>query len=187
MKGRLRGARLIVNTVLLSLLCAVTGGEKRAAGASLDRSQPDFQLRLGADGRVTEVEIIGLSTAELLAVEKLSTKGRDAIFNVSRSALLIAALIQSPELLLAATEDKLHQRYRAEAMPETDLLILTLRAAGQPAVVSGAGPSILVLASDPSERADAARIVEASAETAWQALQLAVDFLGATVQAADGE
>ena len=105
----------------------------------------------------------------------------DAGFNGSRSALLVAALIQSPELLLQATEDKLHQHYRAQAMPETDRLIRALRAAGHPAVVSGAGPSILVLASDPSERADAIALVETSAETEWQALPLAVDFKGATV------
>lgn len=126
-----------------------------------------------------------MSTALARSLQPQSVPHEDAVFNVSRSALLVAALIQSPELLLAATEDKLHQRYRAEAMPETDRLIRVLRDAGHPAVVSGAGPSILVLASDPSERADAVRLVEESAETAWQALPLAVDFLGATVTPAD--
>ncbi|MGR0220298.1 homoserine kinase [Agromyces sp. ZXT2-6] len=126
-----------------------------------------------------------MSTALARSLQPQSVPHEDAVFNVSRSALLVAALIQSPELLLAATEDKLHQRYRAEAMPETDRLIRVLRAAGHPAVVSGAGPSILVLASDPSERADAMRIVEEAAETPWQALPLAVDFLGATVTPAD--
>ena len=128
-----------------------------------------------------------MSTALARSLQPTSVPHEDAVFNVSRSALLVAALIQSPELLLAATEDKLHQNYRAEAMPETDRLIRVLRAAGHPAVVSGAGPSILVLASDPSERADAIRLVEESADTAWQAMPLAVDFLGATVQpAAEG-
>ena len=126
-----------------------------------------------------------MSTALARSLQPTSVPHEDAVFNVSRSALLVAALIQSPELLLAATEDKLHQRYRAEAMPETDRLIRVLRAAGHPAVVSGAGPSILVLASDPSERADAIRLVEGAAETSWQALPLAVDFLGATVHPAD--
>lgn len=126
-----------------------------------------------------------MSTALARSLQPTSVPHEDAVFNVSRSALLVAALIQSPELLLAATEDKLHQRYRAEAMPETDRLIRVLRAAGHPAVVSGAGPSILVLASDPSERADAVRLVEESADTAWEALPLAVDFLGATVHPAD--
>ena len=122
-----------------------------------------------------------MSTALARSLQPESVPHADAVFNVSRSALLIAALIQSPELLLQATEDKLHQHYRAQAMPETDRLIRVLRAAGHPAVVSGAGPSILVLASDPSERADAVRLVEESADTAWQALPLAVDFKGATV------
>jgi homoserine kinase len=122
-----------------------------------------------------------MSTALARSLQPESVPHSDAVFNVSRSALLVAALIQSPELLLQATEDKLHQNYRAQAMPETDRLIRLLRAAGHPAVVSGAGPSILVLASDPSERAGAIRLVEESADTAWQALPLAVDFLGATV------
>ena len=39
--------------------------------------------------------------------------------------------------------------YRAAAMPETDALLRLLREHGLPAVVSGAGPSILVLCSDP--------------------------------------
>ena len=105
----------------------------------------------------------------------------DAIFNVSRSALLIAALIQSPELLLAATEDKLHQSYRAAAMPETESLILELRSHGLPAVVSGAGPSILVLCSDPAQRLAAAELIAAHRGSPWQSLLLAVDFKGATV------
>ncbi|WP_395243646.1 homoserine kinase [Agromyces sp. MMS24-K17] len=127
-----------------------------------------------------------MSTALARSLQPESVPHEDAVFNVSRSALLVAALVQSPELLLAATEDKLHQHYRAQAMPETDRLIRVLRAAGHPAVVSGAGPSILVLASDPAERADAVRIAEESAETVWQALPLAVDFKGATVTDVEG-
>ncbi len=123
-----------------------------------------------------------MSTELARSLQPASVPHEDAVFNVSRSALLVAALTQSPELLLAATEDKLHQNYRAEAMPETSRLISLLRAAGYPAVVSGAGPSILVLATDPSDRAAAAALVaaETSADP-WQALPLAVDFLGCTV------
>lgn len=122
-----------------------------------------------------------MSTALARSLQPESVPHADAIFNVSRSTLLIAALIQSPELLLAATEDKLHQSYRASAMPETDRLIQELRAAGFPAVVSGAGPSILVLCSDPGQRLAAAELVASRAATPWQALVLAVDFKGATV------
>ena len=122
-----------------------------------------------------------MSTALARSLQPQSVPHEDAIFNVSRSALLIAALIQSPELLLAATEDKLHQSYRASAMPETDSLIRVLREAGLAAVVSGAGPSILVLGSDPSQRLVASELIAEHSTTNWECLLLAVDFRGATV------
>lgn len=122
-----------------------------------------------------------MSTALARSLQPDSVPHEDAIFNVSRSALLIAALVQSPELLLAATEDKLHQSYRASAMPETDALIQVLRADGLAAVVSGAGPSILVLGSDPAQRLRAAELIASHAESHWECLMLAVDFRGATV------
>lgn len=122
-----------------------------------------------------------MSTALARSLQPESVPHEDATFNVSRSALLIAALIQSPELLLAATEDRLHQNYRAAAMPETNALITMLREHGLAAVVSGAGPSLLVLGSDPGQRLQAAELVARHAETPWQALMLAVDFKGATV------
>jgi homoserine kinase len=122
-----------------------------------------------------------MSTALARSLQPESVPHEDAIFNVSRSALLIAALVQSPELLLAATEDKLHQSYRASAMPETDALIRLLRADGLAAVVSGAGPSILVLGSDPAQRLRAAELIAQHAESEWECLMLAVDFRGATV------
>jgi homoserine kinase len=89
---------------------------------------------------------------------------QDAAANAARSALLVAALTQPgagsageagvllardggsagrAAVLLDATEDWLHQDYRAAAMPETHDLVRRLRAVGLPAVVSGAGPSVL--------------------------------------------
>ena len=122
-----------------------------------------------------------MSTALARSLQPESVSRADAIFNVSRSSLLIAALIQSPELLLDATEDKLHQSYRASAMQETGDLIQLLRDNGLAAVVSGAGPSILVLGSDPAQRTFAAELVAAHQTTPWLPLMLAVDFKGATV------
>jgi len=122
-----------------------------------------------------------MSTALARSLQPDSVPHEDAIFNLSRSALLIAALIQSPELLLEATEDRLHQSYRASAMRETEALIAVLREHGLAAVVSGAGPSILVLCSDPSQRLVAAELIERHETTPWDCLVLAVDFLGATV------
>jgi homoserine kinase len=81
----------------------------------------------------------------------------DAAANAGRSALLVAALTQLPPVgagpLFDATQDWLHQDYRAAAMPDTAELVRRLRGAGIPAVVSGAGPSVLALLARP-ERTD---------------------------------
>jgi homoserine kinase len=121
-----------------------------------------------------------MSTELARSLQPSSVSHDDAVFNLSRSALLVAALTQSPELLLDATEDRLHQVYRGSAMPETVELIQALRAKGHAAVVSGAGPSVLVLSSDPGQRLEAARF-SAQNYPHWRPLLLAVDFKGATV------
>lgn len=123
-----------------------------------------------------------MSTKVARSLQPLQVPREDAVFNVSRSALLIAALTQSPELLQAATEDKLHQNYRASAMPDTDRLVRALRAEGFAAVVSGAGPSVLVLADGPGRRLEAAALADRLDDTPWEALMLAVDFKGGTVR-----
>jgi homoserine kinase len=84
-------------------------------------------------------------TAHARAALPAQVPHRDAVFNSARSALLVHALTSAPDLLLAATEDRLHQPYRAPAMPETAALVARLREAGVPAFVSGAGPSVLAL------------------------------------------
>lgn len=117
------------------------------------------------------------------AMQPASVPYADAVFNLSRSALLVAALVQSPELLFEATDDRLHQDYRASAMPETHDLVRRLRLAGHAAVVSGAGPSILVLSPDPADRAEAAALVAAESRTPWRSLTPAVDYMGGTVVA----
>ncbi len=123
-----------------------------------------------------------MSTELARSLQPAQVPHEDAVFNVSRSALLVAALTQSPELLFEGTEDRLHQNYRGEAMPATRDLIGALRADGHAAVVSGAGPSILVLAGGPAERLAAAELVERHGGN-WRALFLAVDIKGATVEA----
>ncbi|WEK62810.1 MAG: homoserine kinase [Candidatus Microbacterium colombiense] len=122
-----------------------------------------------------------MSTSQARSLQPPQVSTADAVFNVSRSALLIAALTQSPELLLDATADRLHQDYRAEAMPETQRLVQALRAAGFAAVVSGAGPSVLVLADGPGSRQDAVELAAEVTDTPWEALLLAVDVRGGTV------
>jgi homoserine kinase len=92
-------------------------------------------------------ELRGL-TAHARAALPDQVPHRDAAFNLARSALLVHALTEAPELLMTATEDRLHQPYRASGLPETAALVASLRATGVPAVVSGAGPSVLALTGD---------------------------------------
>lgn len=122
-----------------------------------------------------------MSTELARSLQPKQVPHEDAVFNLSRSALLVAAMTQSPEVLFEATEDRLHQNYRGEAMPATRDLVATLRKAGFAAVVSGAGPSVLVLAADPAERIAAAKIAETQ-PGGWTPHFLAVDIKGATVE-----
>jgi homoserine kinase len=113
----------------------------------------------------------------------------DAAANAGRSALLVAALTQpgaGPDVLLAATQDWLHQDYRASAMSPTHALVRSLRAAGLPAVVSGAGPSVLVFLGargGPDYRHDLDSLGSIVRETgiAWHISSLDVERQGARV------
>lgn len=69
----------------------------------------------------------------------------DARFNISRAALLTVALTARPDLLMTATEDRLHQPQRASAMPASADVLAYLRSQGVAAVLSGAGPAVLAL------------------------------------------
>ena len=71
----------------------------------------------------------------------------DAAFNAGRAALAVLAFTARPDLLPAATDDRLHQPYRRPAYPATAALVDGLRGHGVPAAVSGAGPSVLALTS----------------------------------------
>jgi homoserine kinase len=118
---------------------------------------------------------------------------RDAAANAGRSALLVAALTQLPagppetaDALLAATRDWLHQDYRAAAMPETSALVGRLRAAGIPAVVSGAGPSVLALLSGPEKsdyrhHLDSLGSIVRETGIAWHISSLDVERHGARI------
>jgi homoserine kinase len=120
---------------------------------------------------------------------------RDAAFNSGRAALLVAALTADvggaswPDALLDATADRLHQDYRAKTMPATYELVTRLRAAGIPAVVSGAGPSVLAFAgagagADAGTRDQLLTIVGstgAETGTAWNTSPLDVARDGASI------
>ncbi|MGH3095818.1 MAG: homoserine kinase [Streptosporangiales bacterium] len=106
----------------------------------------------------------------------------DAAANAARATLLAPALAENPELLLAATRDSLHQGYRRQAMPRTLELVDRLRAAGHAAVVSGAGPTVLVLGT--ARMVPAAITVIEAVEPTWRVERLQVDRTGTTLRAA---
>ena len=100
-----------------------------------------------------------------------------AAANSGRTALLVAAFASGTEHLLRATEDFLHQDFRRPAMPDSLALVDELRASGVPAVVSGAGPTVLALVSGDDDRDAALR----RTPPGWRALPLAVSADGARV------
>lgn len=89
------------------------------------------------------------STAETRVLLPEQVSHNDARFNLSRAALLVVALSERPDLLMAATEDVLHQPQRAPAMPASAEYLAVLRRCGVAGVLSGAGPTVLALSTDP--------------------------------------
>ena len=91
-----------------------------------------------------------LSTHQARTLLPATVPHGDAVFNGARAALLVHALAEDPSRLLQATEDRLHQEQRAPGMPQSVELMRVLRHEGLPAVISGAGPSVVVLDGDRS-------------------------------------
>ncbi|MCQ6271714.1 homoserine kinase [Pseudarthrobacter sp. R1] len=136
---------------------------------------------------VVAVPDFELSTEAARALLPASVGHHAAAMNAGRAALLIHALTSKPQFLLAGTEDYLHQSYRAEAMRPSAALISALRAAGHAAVVSGAGPTVLVLADGQAQAAAVVGFIEEftaanTPDIGWRVLKLAVDVEGAKVE-----
>ncbi|EUA87074.1 homoserine kinase [Mycobacterium ulcerans str. Harvey] len=89
------------------------------------------------------------STAETRVLLPDLVSHDDARFNISRAALLVVALTQRPDLLMAATEDVLHQPQRASAMPASAEYLQLLRRHKVAATLSGAGPALIALTTNP--------------------------------------
>ncbi len=105
-----------------------------------------YAVRVGVDPRITAVVFVpptGVETRIARGLLPTSVPHADAAANAGRAALLVAALTGQPEHLLAGTRDWLHQDQREPAMPQTLALVRRLRGDGIPAVVSGAGPTVL--------------------------------------------
>jgi homoserine kinase len=127
-----------------------------------------------------------LSTEHARGVLPATVPHADAAANAGRSALLIAALTSDTAsdpgaplgILLDATQDRLHQPYRAAVMPETAALVGRLRAIGVPAVVSGAGPSVLAFLASHDGLDSTVRDMGIG----WDISVLDVDQQGASIQ-----
>lgn len=118
----------------------------------------------------------GMSTATARRMLADEVSREDAVFNIGRVALLVHALTEDPGHLMAATEDRLHQDARAQAYPTSHALVVALRSAGIPAVISGAGPTVLALAD-----ASTAAVATEHAPQGWDALVVDPDPVGARV------
>ncbi len=102
----------------------------------------------------------------------------DAAANSAATAVLLHAMTDDPAYLMDCTVDRLHQSYRAPAMPESAQLVAELRSAGIPAVISGAGASVLAILDRPLD-------VLAWQPVGFVADEIAVDQIGAQVTVTD--
>ena len=118
-----------------------------------------------------------LSTAKARSVLPTHIRHADAALNSARTALLVHALTDDPAYLLPATREWLHQEARRESFAPSMALVDRLRALGHAAVISGAGPSVLVLST--KERADD---VVAAVEGPWRVLRPGIPPVGALIR-----
>lgn len=105
-------------------------------------------VRLTVDSRIQAIAFIPekpLATSKARKLLPESIPFADAVRNTANASLMSHALTLRPDLLFTATEDFLHQSFRAEAMPESFALMNKLRGAGIAAFISGAGPTVLAL------------------------------------------
>jgi homoserine kinase len=115
-----------------------------------------------------------LATARARALLPESVPFGDAARNVSRAALLVHAITVDPRRLMTATEDRLHQQSRAAAYPESVALVEQLRALGVPAVISGAGPTVLAFVG-----VEGPSVLGSTVGADWQVLDVPVSPVGA--------
>ncbi len=184
------GGRLLLDDAgLLDLAARLEGHPDNVAPALLggfvisgqDADGGFWAVPGSVDPRISAVVLVPsepVSTEAARGLLPRQVPHADAAANSGRAALLVAALSGGPEHLLRATEDLLHQQYRRPAMPESLALIETLRADGVPAVVSGAGPTVLAFADGVGTTTTAALL--ARCPSGWTAHALAVSEAGAT-------
>jgi len=131
-----------------NVAAAIYGGANVAWQESQRNNIVAQSLNIQVDPRIgvlAFVPSIEFSTSKARKMLPDVIPHQDAVRNSINTAILVQALQNRPDLLLAATEDYLHQSYRKDAMPHSFTLMTKLRQAGVAAFISGAGPTVLVL------------------------------------------
>lgn len=159
--------------------------------AAMVRAEAGAESSLGSGSRVDWVRLPVHGVQAVVAVPsvRLPTKQsrrvlpetvsfRDAVFNVGRACLLVAALAaRDHEAFAAALDDRLHQPYRAAMVPGFGAVVEAAKQAGaMGAVLSGAGPAMLAFVAEdrpagPVGEAMVAAFDQAGIEARWLALR----------------
>jgi homoserine kinase len=160
------------DNVAACLLGGLTLAWTDADGGHATRAVPVDALR-----PVIFVPATKSSTAKARALMPAVVPHADAAFNAGRAGLLVHALCADPSALFPATEDRLHQSYRAPAMARSATLVQKLRADGIAAVISGAGGTVLAMGTT----ADPVTDPDAYAGKSFAVIRLGVDLAGAAV------
>jgi homoserine kinase len=119
-----------------------------------------------------------LSTATARAVLPAQVPHAIAARNSGRAGLLVEAVTRRPDLLFAATREWLHQEQRRASFPDSMAFLDVLRSRGHAAVISGAGPSVLVLTT--AAQLQAAR--DQGDRSVWRVLQPGIPVTGASLE-----
>jgi homoserine kinase len=119
-----------------------------------------------------------LLTATARAVLPAQVAHGVAARNSARAGLLVEAVTRRPDLLLAATREWLHQEQRRASLPASMALLDGLRGEGHAAVISGAGPSVLVLTT-PAQLEGVRALGDRSV---WQVLEPGIPHVGASLE-----
>lgn len=130
------------------------------------------------------VPITQLPTATARAVLPAQVPHVEAARNSGTAALLVLALSHRPDLLMPATREWLHQEQRRSSLGGAMELVDALRARGCPAVISGAGPSVLVLGTAAIRETVDEVVAEIAHESdaAWKVLRPGVPESGVRVE-----
>jgi homoserine kinase len=184
------GAARLPDAALVSLAADLEGHPDNVAAAALgglvvSGHEDDrwYAVPAPVDRRVRAVVFVppfALSTELARGLLPDSVPHADAAADAGRTALLVAALGGAPEHLLAATRDYLHQDYRRPAMPDSLALVDALRADGVPAVVSGAGPTVLAFVADGVPGLPTADDLTPRCPDGWVTRNLGIDRTGVT-------